>query len=108
MAPFATLKLSEKLDSNDWVNQPAQFLEQLSAHLWATQQMDGFARPRRIMCAHSMRRCLPRSCRYHGWECGFGEGVSGTEYKLFRKLRRSGVYFSRLNPETAWKQLPSR
>ncbi len=26
----------------EWVNSPAQFVEQLSAHLWTTHQMDAF------------------------------------------------------------------
>jgi len=42
MEPFTKLQLTDKLENSDWVNQPAQFLEQLSAHLWATKQMDGF------------------------------------------------------------------
>jgi hypothetical protein len=99
MAPFATLKLSEKLDSNDWVNQPAQFLEQLSAHLWATQQMDGF-RAASENYVRKFNATLPAE-ELPVPRLGiavFGEGVSDTEYKLFRKLRRSGVYFGRLNP----------
>ena len=99
MAPFATLKLSEKLDSNDWVNQPAQFLEQLSAHLWATQQMDGF-RAASENYVRKFNATLPAE-ELPVPRLGiavFGEGVSGTEYKLFRKLRRSGVYFSHMTP----------
>jgi hypothetical protein len=99
MAPFATLKLTEKLESSDWVNQPAQFLEQLSAHLWATQQMDGFREASENYVRKS-NATLPAE-ELPAPRLGvavFGEGVSGTEYKLFRKLRASGVYFSRLNP----------
>ena len=42
MRPFAALKLSPELESLDWVNAPSQFSEQLTAHLWATNQIDGF------------------------------------------------------------------
>ena len=42
MAVFAQLRLSAGLEASDWVNFPGQFLEQLSAHLWATHQMDAF------------------------------------------------------------------
>ena len=31
---FSQLTLSSKLEHFDWINQPAQFVEQLSAHLW--------------------------------------------------------------------------
>jgi hypothetical protein len=100
MQPFATLKLDGKLaQTADWVNQPAQFLEQLSAHLWATQQMDGF-REASENYVRKFNGTLPPE-ELPAPRLGiavFGEGVSGTEYKLFRKLRRSGVYFSRVNP----------
>src|ERR1700728_4670623 len=39
---FAQLSLSSKLENFDWINQPAQFVEQLSAYLWTTHQLDGF------------------------------------------------------------------
>src|SRR6202451_1130097 len=39
---FAQIKLSPQLMSYDWVNSPGQFVEQLSAHLWATHQLDAF------------------------------------------------------------------
>ena len=38
---FLQLTLSSKLERLDWVNQPALFLEQESAYLWSTHQMDG-------------------------------------------------------------------
>ena len=40
--PFSQLSLSPKLESLDWINQPAQFVEQLSAYLWTTHQLDAF------------------------------------------------------------------
>src|SRR5580700_6002529 len=42
MASFAQLKLTRQLEQTDWVNSPAIFSEQLSAHLWATHQIDVF------------------------------------------------------------------
>src|SRR6516225_4394682 len=39
---FAQISLSKQLEQFDWVNQPAQFVEQLSAYLWTTHQMDAF------------------------------------------------------------------
>ena len=42
MAPFAQLRLSFALEQVDWVNSPGEFSEQLSAHLWATHQIDAF------------------------------------------------------------------
>ena len=39
---FSEFSLSTKLEQLDWVNQPGQFVEQLSAYLWTTHQLDGF------------------------------------------------------------------
>ena len=100
MEPFAKLKFSEKLEAFDWVNQPAQFLEQLSAHLWATQQMDGF-RSASEAYVRKFNSSLP-AVKLPMPRLGiavFGEGVAATQYKLFRKLRSSGVYYSAVNPD---------
>src|SRR5689334_19438492 len=42
MAGFSRLRLSAELEKSDWVNSPATFTEQLTAHLWTTHQIDGF------------------------------------------------------------------
>ena len=100
MAPFDGLKLSDKLEKFDWVNQPTQFLEQLSAHLWATQQMDGFrsASEAYVRKFHASLPAVPLPTARLGIVL-IGEGVGATQYKLFRKLRKSGVYFSKVRPE---------
>ena len=100
MDPFDTLKLNEKLESADWLNQPAVFMEQLSAHLWATQQMDGF-REASESYVRKFNISLP-VVRLLAPRLGvvvFGEGVTTNKYKLFRKMRSSGVYYSKVNPD---------
>ena len=100
MQPFATLKLTEKIENLDWVNQPAQFLEQLSAHLWATRQMDGFrdASESYVRKFNIWQPTVKQPAPRLGIAV-FGEGVDQTQYKLFRKLRNQGVYFSQVNPK---------
>src|SRR5882672_10005227 len=39
---FAEIQLSPELEKSDWVNAPAPFVENLSAHLWTTHQLDAF------------------------------------------------------------------
>ena len=39
---FSEIRLSSQLEAFDWVRAPAQFVEQLSAHLWSTHQLDAF------------------------------------------------------------------
>jgi hypothetical protein len=42
MTGFARIQLSPDLERFDWVNQPVQYSERLTAHLWATRQIDAF------------------------------------------------------------------
>src|SRR5215469_15344066 len=39
---FAQISLSPQLEQLDWINHPAQFVAQLSQHLWTTHQLDAF------------------------------------------------------------------
>src|SRR5258708_9392878 len=39
---FDQIQLSPTLEKFAWVNSPAQFVEQLSAHLWTTHQQDAY------------------------------------------------------------------
>lgn len=101
MQAFAGLKLNDKLESFDWVNQPARFLEQLSAHLWATQQMDGF-RGASESYVQRFNASLP-AVTLPAPRLGIaviGEGVSANQYPLFRKLRKNGTYYSKVNPQS--------
>src|ERR1035441_5062376 len=40
--PFQVISTSSKLENFDWINAPAQFIEQQSAYLWSTHQLDAF------------------------------------------------------------------
>jgi hypothetical protein len=42
IAAFAQLKLSPQLERTNWVDTPAGFSEQLTAHLWARHEIDSF------------------------------------------------------------------
>jgi hypothetical protein len=97
MSAFARLKLAHELEQTDWVNAPAIFSEQLSAHLWATHQIDGFraaavdyvqkvsaSAPDPVMTTHRMGIAV------------IGQGVEKNDYRLFRKLRPQGVYFTQV------------
>lgn len=94
MAPFAGLRLPPSLESIDWVNSPAIFSEQLTTALWATRQIDAFTKgavdyvakvtafePDPPLSTHRLAIVI------------IGQGAGKTEYRLFRKLRREGLYF---------------
>ena len=97
---FEEIKISSALEKFDWVNQPAQFVEQLSAHLWTTHQQDAFRNAatdygNRLQAAVPAEEpAIPR--------VGIsivGQGTAATDYPLFRKLRAHGAFYTKVNPE---------
>jgi hypothetical protein len=105
-APFAQLRLSKELERANWVNEPAQFSEQLTAHLWATHQIDQF-RTAAVDYVHKLNAANPAPA-LAAPRLGIvliGQGVGENSYRLFRKLRAHGVYFNRLNPADGCKLL---
>ncbi|MGB2669829.1 MAG: hypothetical protein WBE73_10580 [Candidatus Acidiferrum sp.] len=103
---FARIQLSPEIEQSDWVNQPAQFVEQLSAHLWATHQLDAF-RAAALAYADRLRAAMPPEPPAIP-RLGItivGQGVSTPDEPLFRKLRPHGTYFSHVEPENGLKVL---
>ena len=100
MQGFASISMSSKLERFDWINSPAQFVEQLSAHLWTTHQLDAFRvaatsyADRRDAAIPAEEPVIPRL-----GIAVVGEGVDAYSEPLFRKLRPHGAYFSKVNPE---------
>jgi hypothetical protein len=97
---FAQIKLSAALEHVDWVNAPAQFVEQLSAHLWSTGQLDAF-RTAALEYANRLRAAVPIEAPAIP-RLGItiiGQGVTANQSPLFRKLRPQGVYYSNVNPD---------
>jgi len=98
--PFAQLKLSAQLESVDWVNRPGQFVEEESAYLWSTHQLDAF-REAATRYGETLRNASPPPAlplRRLGIAV-VGQGVASENAKLFRKLRPHGTYFTHIKPE---------
>ncbi|HEY7307103.1 MAG TPA: hypothetical protein VH601_23470 [Bryobacteraceae bacterium] len=105
-APFAVLKISEELESTDWVNQPAAFSEKLSAHLWATHQIDSFHRAAvdffdKVTAAVPDKQPSVNRLAI----VTFGQGIQNKRYPLFRKLRPYGTYFRRVTARNGFPTL---
>jgi hypothetical protein len=98
--PFSQLSLSPKLQNLDWINQPALFVEQLSAYLWTTHQLDAFREAaitygnRPHIASSSEPVAVPRL-----GIAVIGQGVESYDGSLFRNLRKHGTYFKRVKPE---------
>lgn len=103
---FATITLSPQLENVDWVNSPAQFVEQLSAYLWTTHQLDAFRVAATKYADHlsaTVAAELPPIPRL-GISI-IGQGVESFDESLFRKLRPHGTYFKRVKPENGLRFL---
>lgn len=97
---FAQFSLSPGLENFDWINQPARFVEELSAYLWTTQQLDGF-RKAAIAYGDRLHAAIPPEpipINRLGIAV-IGQGVTAYDAPLFRELRPHGAYFGRVKPE---------
>jgi len=103
---FAQIKLASALERFDWVNQPAQFVEQLSSHLWTTHQQDAF-RKAATDYFDRLARAIP-AAEPEIPRVGIaivGQGVSANEYPLFRKLRPHGAFYTKVDPKNGLEVL---
>src|ERR1700733_9480650 len=97
---FSRIMISAKLEHLDWVDQPAQFVEQLSEYLWGTHQLDAF-RQAALEYGDRLRTAAPADpvpVRRLGIAV-IGQGVDSYEAPLFRNLRKQGAYFGRVKPD---------
>ncbi|MGA8271546.1 MAG: hypothetical protein WB919_08300 [Candidatus Sulfotelmatobacter sp.] len=103
---FSQITLSPQLEQMDWVNSPAQFVEQLSTHLWATHQLDAFRKTATDYAARVRAAAPPEPPPIPRLGIAvIGQGVSDYNEPLFRKLRAHGAYFRHVQPEGGLKSL---
>lgn len=106
MRGFTRIEISPALEKFDWVNAPAQFVEQLSSHLWTTHQLDAF-RTAAVAYADRLRVAVPPAppAAPRLGIAVIGQGVDSYEAPLFRRLRPHGAYYSNVNPENGLRLL---
>ena len=103
---FAGIRLSSQLETFDWVKAPAQFMEQLSAHLWSTHQLDDFRKASNEYGDRLRAAVPPESPRIPRLGIAvIGQGVADYNAPLFCKLRTHGAYYSAVNPESGLRIL---
>ena len=106
MAGFAKVGLSSELERFDWVNAPEEYSDRLSAHLWATHQIDAF-HAAAVDYLHRYTKAAPPQppALARLGVVILGQGVAQNNYPLFRKLRPHGVYFKQVKPDHGFKIL---
>ena len=98
--PFAQISLSQKLADFDWINLPAQFVEQQSAYLWSTHQLDAFRNAATDYGARLQAAIPPEDIPVRRLGIAvIGQGVMSYDGALFRNLRSQGTYFTRVKPD---------
>ena len=103
---FDEIKLSAQLEAFDWVKAPSQFVEQLSAHLWSTHQLDAFRKASNDYSDHLRQAIPPEPPPIPRLGITIiGQGVVSYDDPLFRKLRPHGAYFTRVNPDNGLRIL---
>jgi hypothetical protein len=98
--PFQSISISSKLETFDWINSPAQFIEQQSAYLWSTHQLDAFRKAATDYGARLQASVVQKPLPMQRLGVAIiGQGVSTYSEPLFRNLRSHGTYFNRIKPE---------
>ena len=97
---FRDIRISLELENSNWVGAPAQFVEQLSAFLWRSNQLDSFRAAASAYADRLNKALPPESTPIPRLGISIvGCGVTGGGGGLFRKLRPQGAYFSAVNPQ---------
>ena len=79
---------------------PAQFVEQQSAYLWSTHQLDAFRKAATEYGARLQSARLPHQPLLQRLGIAvIGQGVASYDGALFRNLRPHGTYFSHVKPD---------
>jgi hypothetical protein len=107
-AGFSQLTLSSELAHLDWVNRPAQFVEQESAYLWSTHQLDAFRTAATQYGDNLLQSTLPQPLPVRRLGIAvIGQGVTAYNDALFRNLRPHGTLFTSINPNDGLELLLS-
>jgi hypothetical protein len=106
---FAQVTMPSALEHFDWVSQPSQFVEQQSAYLWKTHQLDAFRKAAtdygaQLNVAMAAESILVRRLGI----AVIGQGVASHDGVLFRNLRPYGTYFGRVKPDKGLELLLAR
>jgi hypothetical protein len=99
MSPFSAIQLSPELRAMDWLNQPRQFSEQLTAYLWSQHQIDRYHEAAQEYQQYLHKTVEERPVATPRWTIvAIGKGTQQTELPLFRRLLSHGTLFTNVDP----------
>jgi hypothetical protein len=103
---FAAISISSGLENFDWVNLPAQFVEQEAAYLWSTHQLDAFRKAATDYGDRLDKANKPDPLPMPRLGIAVvGQGVTTYNGPLFRNLRKHGTHFTNLHAESGLEAL---
>ncbi|MDP9040021.1 MAG: hypothetical protein M3O02_12240 [Acidobacteriota bacterium] len=106
MRGFDSLRIDDGILRSRWAADPSGALEQLTAWLWSSHQMDAFRQAAEEFAA-AMSSAVPAAPAGQPrlGIVAVGQGAAGAEARLFRKLRPHGIYLNRVRPENGFAML---
>jgi hypothetical protein len=105
---FTSISPSSALESFDWVNLPAQFVEQQASYLWSTHQLDAFRKAATEYGDRLNRASKPDPIPMRRVGIAvIGQGVPSYNAPLFRNLRKHGTYFTNVSHQDGLGSLVS-
>jgi hypothetical protein len=100
MQGFRSLRLNSDMERNDWVLDPAGFMERLTAWLWSSGQMDNFRQSAEDYTSFLSRTLpVPSPKTPRLGVVVVGQGTESANFSLFHKLRPNGVHLTGVKPE---------
>jgi hypothetical protein len=99
MAPFSVIQLSAELRGLDWVREPQQFSERLTAYLWSQHQIDRYHEAAQGYQQYLQKTLAEKTVATPRWTIvTVGQGIPQTELPLFRRLLPHGTLFTNVDP----------
>jgi hypothetical protein len=106
MSPFVSIPLSSELVRMNWVDQPQQFSEQLTAYLWSQDQIDAYHKAVLDYQERLQRALDPMLPATPRWTIVVvGKGTDHTARPLFRRLMSHGTLFTEVDPKDGFDTL---
>ena len=102
LAPLVSIALTPALQSADWVQSPALFISNLTAHLWSSRQIDAFRTGTRNLFA-----VVPEhpNTAHRLVIVVLGQGMQSTPPHSLRQLSQRGVRLTALQTNTATQDI---